>query len=400
MWNRWQIAIAYGGVPVAATRVCRVLVLTGSLLLIAALGAGPQDLPSAPAVEGVEPKTTGMARVWFGQAPGAMASSFAEDEAQWLRSTQAPSGLFAQTPALIDAVPYFSNFAARALLTRDPGAARAYIHWYLDNLNLPDRWGLDGTVYDHRFEGGQELPRNTYDSADSYAATFLSLVGEYLRHTGDRKLVEAYFDRLSLVASVILKLQDGDGLVRAGPQDGIKYLMDNAECYRGLHDWADILAALDLHTEAKAVRHQAERIAEGIEARLWDRGRGAYAWGLGPKWLLRRSNLQMWYPDAVAQLYPILYGVVPPAGDRAQSLWQRFNAAHPGWTRLDKPDLFPWVLVAKVAVLVGDTERAETFLDMVRQRYITDLDRSHPWYAMESACFILAHDALTKSYAP
>ena len=116
---------------------------------------------------------------------------------------------------------------------------------YLSQLNRPDRWGLSGTIYDyeverHGFAAGSEateivmIATRNYDSADSYAATFLTLVSEYYYKTQDSELVTANLDDINLVAQVIVSLQDKDGLVFVKPGSRTKYLMDNAENYRGL----------------------------------------------------------------------------------------------------------------------------------------------------------------------
>lgn len=75
--------------------------------------------------------------------------------------------------------------------------------------------------------------------ADSYAATFISLASHYLVMTGDRDFIERNLDDLGLVASVLIALQDTDGLTFVSPGNNTKYLMDNCEVSSGLNDWAN-----------------------------------------------------------------------------------------------------------------------------------------------------------------
>lgn len=72
-------------------------------------------------------------------------------------------------------VPYFGNLAARALLPEYPAAVRCYMEWYLAKLNRADHWSLAGTICDYELRDGRLEATGRYDSADSYAATFLSL---------------------------------------------------------------------------------------------------------------------------------------------------------------------------------------------------------------------------------
>ncbi|HCW50712.1 MAG TPA: hypothetical protein DGR79_01395 [Clostridiales bacterium] len=292
---------------------------------------------------------------------------------------QRPSGAITTRPGGDRIVPYFANIAALALVERRPGDVKAYMEWYLAHLNRPDRWGLHGTVYDYRVTAdGREVPTGTYDSADSYAATFLALLRVYLDHTGDRGFVMEHLPEIELVASVITGLQDSDGLVWATPARVEKYLMDNCENFRGLVDYAAVLSSVGREPEARAVREAAGRILAGVQGRLWNPKRGNYDWaiytlrlgGLRIGEVSRKSSWSRWYPDSVAQVFPVISGVLEPGDPRAAALYQNLNEWHPGWVHQTKDDPHPWSVLGYAAALMGDHERAFTFVRSTAHAYM------------------------------
>lgn len=298
-----------------------------------------------------------------------------------LLACQLPSGAFTLKPGDSRIIPYFANLAAMALVDRRPQAVRLYVEWYLDRLNLPDRWGLHGTIYDYRVDpSGKEEPTHGYDSADSYAATFLTLVRAYLDRTGDLDFVLDKLPALETVAGVIPALQDADGLVWATPARLEKYLMDNCENYRGLVDYAAILAAVGRDEEAGRALAAAGRVRRGIEERLWNEKRGNYDWCIYTLWLgglrlgevSRKSDWKRWYPDTTAQIFPVITGVIDPGSPRAASLYQNLDQWHPGWVGQAKADPHPWSVLGYAAAVMGDTQQALAFTRATAATYMAE----------------------------
>lgn len=287
-----------------------------------------------------------------------------------LLQCQLPSGAIKVKPDDDRVIPYFANLAAMALVDTRPADVRLYLEWYLAHLNRPDRYGLDGTIYDYTVDrAGRERPTGRYDSADSYAATFLTLLRAYVDSTKDRDFVLTHLEKIEAVAAVIPRLQDADGLVWANTAHREKYLMDNAENYRGLEDWAAILTGFGRDGEALSARAAAMRIAGGVETRLWNPARGNYDWGIYTLWLgsrrlgeiSRHSSWRNWYPDTVAQLFPVIAGLLQPSDTRAVALYENFNTWHPGWVNQAKRDPNPWSVLGYAAAVMGDRERALAF---------------------------------------
>jgi hypothetical protein len=100
---------------------------------------------------------------------------------------------------------------------------------------------------------------------------------------------------------------------------------------RALAATVGALACLQLHPPATSAG------VPGIKTRLWSPCSGSmYCWAsdrLNPTWAV-------WYPDAVAQMWPVNSGVA--ASSRAASLYGNLNQAWPNWTTTgDNPDGHP-----------------------------------------------------------
>lgn len=311
-----------------------------------------------------------------------------EDEISWLKGSQMACGAIKQNPSGDRVIPYFANLAARTMTRYEPQWVKDYMNWYLSNLNMPDRWGFEGTIYDYKVDGEDLVPTQDYDSADSYASTFLSLVADYYRNTGDRGFVSENKGRIDLVAGVVLSLQEEDGLVAAKPKFRTKYLMDNCENYRGLLDWAFVLESTGYHDEAGSYKEAAGRIYEGMQGILLDKETGRYAWSLS--WLGKRAvRASRWYPDGVSQIMIISCGFLSPESTEAREIWDWFNACYPRWEKGLKRDVFPWSEVAVAAAMMGDFDRVGSYAAWVKEEYM-ETGRPYPWYILESANLLRA----------
>ena len=56
----------------------------------------------------------------------------------------------------------------------------------------------------------------------------------------------------------------------------------------------------------------ADRVADGL-AELYDAETGLYAWAKMPDGALESARLDRWYADAVAQVWPLVFGVTEDA---------------------------------------------------------------------------------------
>jgi len=276
--------------------------------------------------------------------------------------------------------PYFSNFAAMAMLEDPLSHARVerYLDWYLRNLEK------NGTILDYHYDEQMNFKTARPDSEDSYAGTFLSLVSAYHHRTGQTGWVRENLPLLIKVAEVIINLMDRDGLTFALASYRVKYLMDNCEAYQGLRDFASLLEHLG-DQDARRYQAGADAIAAGIERWLWNpRAKCYHASKTG--WLRPRVNLRKFYPDATCQVFPVLYGLIKPDSERAAHLYRLFNKNQPDWVYISPPD-FPWMLLGYYACLHGDYRRAYEKVHQASLLYIGP--QSGNWYCAESAFFIM-----------
>jgi hypothetical protein len=289
----------------------------------------------------------------------------------WLATQCRPSGAIQYTPSSI--IPYFANLAAIGM-TSDPARLPqviAWMKWYVSKLNTPDKWGINGTIYDYSIVNGVEVSTGDCDSTDSYAATFLSLAWAAwdTNDIATQTYIKSISYQLDLIGGVLIKTQQPDGLTWAKPDYQIKYTMDNCEVYHGFRDLSSLFYALGDTAKGAYYTAAADSSLQGIMTLWVNDAWSVYKDGTGN---LRAPSLSVWYPDATAQLFPILHGVVQPSSTIAQESYTAFNLAWPGWPALSfsSQNAFPWCLVGCVAAKMGDTKRLTAYVASIQAKYI------------------------------
>ncbi|MBR6781379.1 MAG: hypothetical protein IKM24_10245, partial [Clostridia bacterium] len=169
-------------------------------------------------------------------------------ELAWLAYTQLDNGAIPMTGnknGEVTVNPYFADIAALALLTDAENYAdevKSYMEWHFEHLNTAatDYNGVDGTIYDYTLtvENGKVTAENvtngepSYDSTDSYAATFLTVVNAYYEATADKEYIVSRSRDIIRIAEAMLSTYSF-GLTNAKPDYAVKFLMDNCEVYEG-----------------------------------------------------------------------------------------------------------------------------------------------------------------------
>ncbi len=133
-------------------------------------------------------------------------------------------------------MPYFATLACQGML-EDIGSydsVKKYILWHLNHINeTEDVNGTKGTIYDYKYIGNAEQTEKTYDSVDSYAAVFLSLLRMYEEKTGDKQLLIDNKEKIMLIGQAVNSVfSESLGLSEAKATYPIYYLMDNSEVYK------------------------------------------------------------------------------------------------------------------------------------------------------------------------
>jgi hypothetical protein len=365
-------------------------VILGSTLTLVGCGGGGSASGSASG-GGAIPTTIG--------GPALSTATIAADiqgAATWLDTQQLQDGAILYTTTKIE--PYYANNAATGL-TKIPAQlprARQWMAWFVNHINATDVWGLGGTVYDYSYSGGTETPLNSADSVDSYNATFLTLA-RVLYDTGDptsQQYVVSLKPTLERLAATIVAIQQSDGLTISQPGVKFAYLMDNAEVYRGFSDLSYLETnAFGDGASASTYTQDAQRVAAGISS-LWNASISTYAYAkTEPNGVLNQTSWSIWYPDATAQLYPALEGVIAPSSARALSLWNAFNSAYPQWSTLSNPSGYPWARVADAAVLMNDTSGVTAYIANAQSQYAVE-NFPWTWYDAEGGWYIRAMNQL------
>lgn len=314
-----------------------------------------------------------------GRSRDTLAPPDLEPHYRYILASQRSTGAIAMTPGQGGVNPYFANLAARALLTR-PGhleAVQRYMDWYLAHLNP------DGTMDDYVVRDGRESATGDADSTDSYAATFLTLVAAWTEAGGDAAWLHKNRPGLEAVAGAIGAVTDDDGLTWAKPGYGHKLLMDNCEVYRGWADWSRLLQNQGDQLGAVAARSRAGRVLAALP-RFRQPG-GVWGWAIDRKGRLIQSDAAEFYPDAVAQVFPLIWGLTDDPGGYAA-----LDANQPAWRSLQVGD-FPWLLPAYAAARAGDAAAVRQTLQAVTARHP---DLRWPWFVAESAWLLQAWAAI------
>lgn len=327
-----------------------------------------------------------------------------DTENAWLASTQLSNGALPMTPTKSGSVtmnPYFADFAALSLLNQADKYAsnvKKYMDWHFAHLNTAktDYNGVDGTIYDYTISVSNgkvtgESTKKTYDSTDSYAATFLMVLQKYVAKTGDKAYIIAHKSEIERIVNAMFSTYH-NGLTLAKPDYAIKYLMDNCEVYAGMVAgeklYADVLVPAGAGSTATRdkLKNGAKTVADKIEKKMWtgsfyypalgtdDRSAYTFSW----------SNF---YPSATAQLFPVLFGLIEPSGDRAKTLYNTFCQNY-DWENHNIPDTFYWGSNLQAAAKMGDVERMKTYLTAYQK--VAMRNHNYPLYNSDAAKVCMA----------
>jgi len=310
-----------------------------------------------------------------------------ETELPRLRGFQLPNGAITmydiRNGGRSKLVPYFSCSAALGLLAGgDVEAAKRYIQWHFTHLEA------EGTIYDYTVvvsaDGSiTEISTQDCDSVDSYAALFLILLDEYAKAGGDMALLEAHREGIARIVAAMDAIKQW-GLTYAKPDYKVYYLMDNCEVAAGYRAAASLWNMLGNPWQAFRCGLQAWCVTLAVNLRLWNWGRGCYDYALG-----NPSDLSVFYPDAAAQLFPVAFGLIRPSSGRAVRLYENFLAEHPQWLEGHNNGDYPWVILTRATLAMGDANTTAKYLHNVKGLYIDD-EASGRWYCQESGLAVWA----------
>lgn len=305
-----------------------------------------------------------------------------------IKSAEGPAGKGADGAEYYSVSPYSANLGVLGLI--QVGApqrwrvAEAWIDWYFAHLNAQS--APDGVPYNHFYlangkgettciKPGDPALCHYNDATDSAAATFFSVLwaanqtgvpSAFLNMPERRGQVEA-------LAGVLLKLQQPDGLCWAKADYRVKYLEDNSEVFAGLCALTNLERNVFKDSERAAFYQKAaDRVQQGILTELYDIRAQLFRIAKFENNSSPPPNLDTWYPDTQAQLWPVLFGVISTNDARARAVAAAVDAhwnghIKPDWAADPKHVNQGWIEAghAYTALLMGETNRAQTYAQAV-----------------------------------
>lgn len=323
----------------------------------------------------------------------------------YIRSLQLPTGALKDNGSDNSKItPYFAHFAMMALLTdpteQNQDAVRKYMLWYFSRLNgaktLYNDNEIAGSVYD--YFAPDETTKGTYDSVDSYAATFLELALRFAEISdANTAWLRQYSGKVSMIADAMLKTIDAPlNVLPGGNQNDylsiahygypVKYLMDNSEVNMGLKaavrlgQYSIIDVSADLETFLSKNTEAIKGLYNGVN-RNYDYAKG------------NESDWNVFYPGATAQLYPALFRVVSPLEINSKQIYEKFNSTYPEWHTGKVYCTYPWTMIAYAAAVMGDKERVDTYITHIYGLNVKNEQKAY-WYDAEAASLVLAIDEI------
>ena len=243
---------------------------------------------------------------------------------------------------------------------------RQYMDLYLSRVES------NYTIQDVTFNDAslQNITLVPSDSDNSYAATLMSLAVRYLRASGNWAWWDANTTKLKAIADAnIAALQKANGLCRVfqlariNPVADYGYMMNNAEDYRALRDFAAILALRGESTLSNYYNNIALTITQGMVISLWDSGRSGFKTSDQDA----QADTTSFYPGTTCQVFPQAFGV-SELSTYFTAAYKFLNQYSPQWPN-EIYDPFPWAILGYVAAKRGDTNRARTQMAATEKKY-------------------------------
>ncbi len=212
------------------------------------------------------------------------------------------------------------------------------------------------------------------DAFDSTAASLLLMAQAYAQATDSALLREPPMRRaLEEAAATLARLTQPNGLPWAKPDHPQAYLMDAVEVSAGWRAWARLQRDVyGIPQAAKNSQAFASRTDAAIHKHLWHAPSQTWRVSLDAA----KPDLLHWYPDSVAQAWPLLWmdGDDSAAVARAQAVWRQ-TAAHwqgsANWSQRNvDPEGFWWPAVAVAAHCVGDEPGAAAWVARARRDWL------------------------------
>jgi hypothetical protein len=159
------------------------------------------------------------------------------------------------------------------------------------------------------------------------------------------------------------------GLTYAKPNYPIAFLMDNTEVWYGLKQFSDLLYDMS-DSDADYYYNMANYIRTNIENKLYNKMRGEYYSNLDSSGNGNPINWYFFYPDAVANLWPMIFKL-PEAieKNRRELIYKKFMSIYrKKWINLTIEG-FADSYIAEVVKLNNESDVIKSFANNVMKKY-------------------------------
>lgn len=352
----------------------------------------------------------------------------AYSEQEWIKSIQLSNGAIPLTESkstTFNVIPYFSTIAAISLL-KDVNHeeynehVKQYMTWHFNHLNTKeeDIYNGQGTIYDYKIivKDGivvEEKSKGKYDSADSYAALYIILLNQYYEISKDYEYLIENSECVYDIIKVMLNCIDYDGLSIVKHEYKIKYLMDNTEVNYAIKEAIkllenvyikNLLSYTDEYKEAISLKEELKKVIiknkDSLQSKLWNRKEKRYEIGIDIKnKVIKFHGWNKFYPDAVAQLYPIIYEVADLKDKNIVNLYRKFCEKYK-WEELEHYENndsdFYWCSIVYAGAVMQDEVKVKGFMECYKEKVM--INRKYPLHVAEAAWVIKACDFMVKYY--
>ena len=312
-------------------------------------------------------------------------------EKKWILENQGPEGeIYMNGSKAGDVNPYFACMAALGLLAEtkscpvtetEQKAVGRYLDWHTGIL-----LETDGKMGVYRKEGGKLTYKEKADSEDGYLGMYLFLMGKYLEKTESTDLPESWKKGIGLALKKIQSLMQ-DGMTQVSEENTTVYLMDNLEVWKGLYELE--LAGLE---DTQTIREMRKKIQERIEKIFWD--------DANQRWRIignsDRYHQTEFYPDGVAQIYPLIYEFPVKEKKKQKVLYEQFTERFQ-WQKLKRTG-FVWAITGMAAAQMRDINNLVELVGNYETEYGKGKERKYPLYTGEAGWICMECEKLYGLY--
>ena len=299
-----------------------------------------------------------------------------------LTSYQESTGAILVAPGGDGVDPYFATKAL--LIARDGGidinsAGKKWIRWA---LAYQDKSGLFSR-YCRASAGVEWKVCAKADADDALLALWIRLLYALAPDSGMPVAWQRSVDKAK--AQLDLLYNEERGIYHISSELPVGLLMDNVEVYAAFRSISHDMKRLGHQKSASGMLTQARKLRESIYHQFWDENKKRFRITTQPR------EEDEFYPDHVAQLFPILYQLpAAPYGEDKHYFQKWIRSYKDAWFEHIAKD-YAWGLVAVTATLLGDSNTAWCW-----QNKAEPFRHSRHWNVLEEAALQRVHLYLRK----